>query len=34
MASTTYLTRKFKFKDLQLEDPNPSFTLKQVLDFY
>ena len=34
MAETKRLERCFKFNELMLADPNPNFTLKQVLDFY
>ena len=34
MTKTERLEREFKFNELTLADPNPNFTLKQVLDFY
>jgi len=28
------IPRVFKYKELELPDPNPKFTIPQVLDFY
>ena len=30
----TLLTRKFKFGEIMLEDPNPAFTPERVISFY
>jgi PRTRC genetic system protein C len=34
MAEVSKLTRQFKHGDKSLEDPNPDWNTKQVMDFY
>jgi|NorSeaMetagenome_1021524.scaffolds.fasta_scaffold01006_5 PRTRC genetic system protein C len=34
MAKASRLTRQFKYKEIVLDDPNPEWNTKQVIDFY
>ena len=34
MAQVEQYKRKFKYEDIELEDPNPEWNTKRVIDFY